>query len=174
MAPYFISREARRKIAKHSWALLNERNRRGHLAYGFLIGSRTTIYAALPIDQAESWTHHFSRQTHHTLYLPKAESLAKIWKLDVMGTYASNPHHFTDETERFPLFDDDLHLSYEPLCCYGCSGYPQAFLNGAELPPLPTSSGKRFLNNLNQGRLISHWNHLLNRSSSLHRPNTKP
>lgn len=154
-----VSRAVRTLIKKHAW------QKPLRYSYGFLLGTRQTLFAALPVGDVARWSELDIEWLDNEIW-PRAFRLAAITNLSLVGTYVSMPELDTSD-DYGPLCGTGINAIHEMTCCQAHSWTMfQTHTKGkADYPSVVISSGASLLPSVNQRRIVRQWNDLLGRKS---------
>lgn len=151
-----ISREAPVKIGKHAWNVFPLE------AFGYLLGSKNKIHAALPCSKTKRWYEYDDRWTGILDHLDKARAVGKVFHLDVVGFYGSTESLTLKKYSTPPSFiTDSSHylMFYITICCQQCSDF-SIIKDGqilTEKENFIVHHGKRISKSINQKRILKEW-----------------
>lgn len=156
-----ISREVPVKVGKHAWNVFPLE------AFGFLLGSKadSVVYAALPCSKTQRWHEFEDRWTGIAENIAKAQVVADLFDMEVVGFYASTDGFDSDSRDLFPipLFIENtsmkLLMLYGTICCPHCSWaayrYDNRWLKRDE--NYVVSRGKRISDSISQKKILKEW-----------------
>lgn len=153
-----ISREAIVKAGKHAWNVYPLE------AFGYLLGkmAEKTIYAALPCSKTLWWYEYADRWNGIAENLEKAQEVARLFSLEVIGFYAST-EGWQDGEYPGPDFSNDssqVFMIYHAIHCPACSQCSFKH-NGQWLKyrneHFAVCHGKRLTHDINQKRILKEW-----------------